>query len=109
MAKIDLDIVLADPSSVFEAPEDVVSAAGLSRRQKAEVLRRWEFAASEQAVATEEGMPGNDSDLLRRILLALGRLGVAADLEHTAPAKNHALAREAIATASGRAARKVTR
>jgi hypothetical protein len=38
-------------------------------------------------------MPGQDSDLLRRILVVLGKLHAAIDIEHTGPSKQHGIAR----------------
>jgi len=87
---------LLDPQSVFEVPENVIGAPDLTKDQKIEVLRRWELDAAEEAVALEEGMPGEESDLLRRILIALGEIAGPIDVEHTAPTKNHALPRKAI-------------
>lgn len=85
-----------DPQSVFDVPENVIAAMDLTRDQKVEILRRWQFNAAEEAVALEEGMPGGESDLLRRILVALGEITGPIDVEHTAPTKNHALPRDAL-------------
>jgi hypothetical protein len=92
----ELEKALADPASVFANPEDVVRASGLADEHKIEILRRWEFNASEESVALEEGMPGEESDLLRRILLALGALTGRLDVAHTGPSKNHGLPRSSI-------------
>jgi starvation-inducible DNA-binding protein len=37
-------------------------------------------------------MPGRDNDLVRRILVALGKLNASIDIEHTGPAKQHGIA-----------------
>lgn len=47
--------------------------------------------ASEEAVALEEGMPGAETDVLRRVLLALGSLTGPLDIECTGPTKQHGL------------------
>jgi hypothetical protein len=93
---LELEKALADPASVFAEPEDVVVTSGLTDEQKIEILRRWEFNASEESVALEEGMPGEESDMLRRILMALGKLTGRLDVSHTGPAKNHGLPSSAI-------------
>lgn len=99
--KSDLyDRAVSDPAAVFDAPEDVLSESGLSNKEKIEILRRWEYNASEEAVALEEGMPGEESDLLRRILVAIGALAGPLDLERTAPSKHHGLGRNAIKKSS---------
>jgi len=90
---VELRTALFDPASVFASPSDVVSHGALSTRQKIEILRRWEYDAAEQAVALEEGMPGGEDDLLRRILLALEQLNGGIDVEHVGPSKQHGLPR----------------
>ena len=54
----DLEQALLDPGSVFSSPKEVFAHEALTYEQKVEVLRRWEYDASEAAVAEEEGMPG---------------------------------------------------
>jgi hypothetical protein len=93
---IDVEQALLDPGSVFDTPEAVVAAGSLSDQQKIEVLRRWEYDASESAVATEEGMPGGEDDLLHRILAALDQLGAEIDVEETGPTKQHGIPRSAL-------------
>lgn len=87
----ELPAALFDPASVFASPSDVVKQTGLSVQQKAEILRRWEYDASEKAVAIEEGMRGAEDDLLRQILLALDQLNAGVDVEHVGPSKQHGL------------------
>jgi len=89
---VNLEAALRDPASAFAAPEEIAAHAGLTREQKIEILRLWEYDAAEAEVATEEGMPGGNGDLLQRILLALDGLG-AADAGDTGPTKQHALLR----------------
>lgn len=94
-SKIDLEAALRDPSAVFDSPEAVAAHSALSREQKIEILRLWEYDASEVEVATEEGMlgGGDGSELLRRIILALDDLIGETDVGDTAPTKHHALLR----------------
>jgi hypothetical protein len=92
----ELEKALLDPASAFEKPEDVLENVLLSREQKAEILRRWEYNASEEAVALEEGMPGEENGILRDILIALGKIVGPIDVEHTAPTKQHGLSRKAV-------------
>ncbi|MCB1424596.1 MAG: hypothetical protein R3D65_04230 [Zhengella sp.] len=96
MAGDHLDKALSDPSAVYGQPSDVLGDERLSEAQKVEVLRRWESLASSEAVALEEGMPGEDSELLTDILVALGKLTGPLDLDHTGPSKAHGLPRSAI-------------
>ncbi len=84
----DIDRAMLDPPAVFHAPEDVVEAPGLTRGQKIEILRRWEYHARELEVATEENMPGkNNNDLLHRVLESLSRLGYVPDPDKEPPTK----------------------
>lgn len=90
---LDLEAALQDPASVFGAPEEVAAHPRLTRDQKIEILRSWEYDAGEAEVATEEGMPGGHDDLLRRILLVLDRLIKGTDVGDSGPTKHHALRR----------------
>lgn len=72
--KLDYDKALLDPASVFETPEEILERTDLSREQKIEILRRWEYDATEVAVAEEEGMVGDKPLMLRRVVLALEQL-----------------------------------
>jgi hypothetical protein len=89
--RIDFEQALFDPASVFATPEEVVAHPGLTRGQKIDVLKAWEYDAVEAAVATEEGMPGNENDLLRRVRLALASLAAPQALVDAAPTKQHPL------------------
>jgi hypothetical protein len=86
---IDVKKALDNPAAVFERPQDVVGADDLSREQKIEVLRRWEYDAREMQVADEEGMAPADPQpvVLDDILKALRSLGAQADIERSAPTK----------------------
>jgi hypothetical protein len=86
---MDMDKALLNPAEVFKRPQDVVEKNDLSREQKIEILRRWEYDARELQVADEESMTGNERDpvTLDAVLNALRSLGAAADVEHSAPTK----------------------
>ena len=88
-----LERIVFDPSAVFVSPDDVLSDPSLTKAEKIAALLQWQYDASEETVALEEGMPGTDTDALRRVLLALGRLTGPIDVEHTGPANHHGLAR----------------
>lgn len=96
MIPIQLKKAMLDPASIFAHPEDVLIDTRLSEEQKIETLRRWEYNVSEEAVALEEGMPGHETGLLRRVLIALGKLTGPLDLENTSPSKQHGLSRDAV-------------
>ena len=93
MTPTEIEKILLDPVSVYKRPEDVLADAVLSNGEKVEVLLSWQYNASDEAVALEEGMPGEETDVLRQILIALGRLAGPIDVEHTAPTKQHGLPR----------------
>jgi len=65
---------MVDGSSRFRTPEELLDEPGLSHAWKADVLRSWEYEERQIAVAVDEGMPGPDPLLLRRILEALHAL-----------------------------------
>ncbi len=85
--KLDYAKALLDPASVFAAPEDVLERTDLSKEQKIEILRRWEYDAIEVAVAEEEGMLGDQPLMLRRVLLALEQLTGGIGSGHPPPTK----------------------
>jgi hypothetical protein len=93
----EIENAVAAPASVFATPEEVLQHAELTKEQKIEILWRWEYHAAELGVAVEEGMPGEDNGLLRRVMLALGTLTGPIDVGHTGPTKQHGLPRSAIA------------
>jgi hypothetical protein len=86
---IDVKKALNDPSAVFKNPQDVIETGDLSREQKIEILRRWEYDVRELQVADEEGMAPADPQpvILDAVLNALRSLGAPADIERSAPTK----------------------
>jgi hypothetical protein len=90
---IDLSAALQDPAATFASPSAVAEHPALSRAQKIEILRRWEYEASGEEVATEEGMPGggDGSELLRRIMLALDGLIGNTEVTGSGPTKHRAV------------------
>ncbi len=84
---VNLEEALLDPASVFEKPEEVRDHTELTKAQKIEILRRWEFAENEVAVAEEEGMVDGNPPILHRVLVALEELGAHVDTEHSSPNK----------------------
>ena len=79
---------MLDPTMVFKDPTDVIADENLSRDQKIEILRSWEYDAHQLEVAEEEaGMAVLRPEMLDLILQALLTLGVELDTEHTPPTK----------------------
>lgn len=91
---------LLDPPTVFDAPADVVSDPRLTKTQKVEILRRWEYDACEISVAEDEGMTSRDGRILREILLALESLVGKLDTNRSPPTKQGGLDRRAVAGTS---------
>lgn len=71
----------------FKTPEAVGDADSLTREEKIKLLQRFEYDAREIEVAAAEGMGGQDTDLLDRVLKALHALGAGPELEQTPPTK----------------------
>ena len=86
-----MEKALDDARAVFTRPDEVVNASGLTREQKIELLRRWEYDAREIQVADEEGMTAQTSEPqathLDSILKALRDLGAPSTSEKSAPTK----------------------
>ena len=85
--KIDKKRALTAPSSVFATPEDVVSAEGIDRNTKIDILRRWGYHALELEVAEEENMTGGKASPLDGILRGLKALGGEPDVLRRPPTK----------------------
>lgn len=85
----DIEKSLLNPAAAFKKPQEVLDSQDLSRQQKIEALRRWEYDLRELQVAEEEGMrsPKPESVTLDMVLKALNLLGEPSDMEHTAPTK----------------------
>ena len=84
----DIDKALIDPASIFGTPREVLARDELTREQKIEILRRWEYDARELEVAEDENMPGGGPDILDEILAALHAMDAGIDLDHTPPTKH---------------------
>ena len=85
---IDLKKAMLNPTMVFKNPKDVVANVELTRDQKIEILRRWEYDARQLEVAEEEaGMAVRRPDMFDRVVQALHALDVKRDMEHTPPTK----------------------
>ena len=93
----EIQRALLDPPAVYQTPGDVLSDQRLTKAQKVEILRRWEYDACEISVAEDEGMIGRDGKLLREILLALESLVGQLDSDRSPPTKQGGLDRQAVA------------
>ncbi|MFW6076674.1 MAG: hypothetical protein ACOC71_02880 [Hyphomicrobiales bacterium] len=71
---VDYEEALKDPAEAFETPGDVVTAAGLTREQKIEILKRWESDARLLMVASEENMPGGEPQQFQAVQEAMRAL-----------------------------------
>ncbi len=84
----DIKRMMLDPTKVFSDPSEVVANLELTRDQKIEILRRWEYDAHELEVAEEEaGMTVLRPEMFDLIVKALHTLGAERDVEHTPPTK----------------------
>ena len=85
---IDVKTAMLDPTMAFEDPMDIVANDELTRDQKIEILRRWEYDARQLEVAEEEaGMVVRRPDMFDRVVQALHALDVERAIEHTPPTK----------------------
>lgn len=72
---LDYEEALKDPRRFFDAPGEVVTAAGLTRQQKVEILKRWEADARLLMVANDENMSGGEQPQLQDVQEAMRALG----------------------------------
>jgi hypothetical protein len=68
------------PSSVFTNPDAVVRSADLSRAQKIQILRRWEFDCRRGTGYEQAGALEDFTGMLSQIRGALARLGASTPL-----------------------------
>ena len=62
------------PSAMFTSPDAVVRSADLSRAQKIQILRRWEFDARRSVNGDPAASPGDVTGLLHQVQGALAAL-----------------------------------
>jgi hypothetical protein len=72
---------LVNPASVFAKPNEVVLTPALSRKQKIDVLRRWEYDARMLQMGDQEGKVDECEELLAEILESLHQLVCWPDLD----------------------------
>ena len=85
---IDVTKAMLDPTMVFKELKGVVASNELTRIQKIEILRRWEYDARELEVAEEEaGMAVRRPEMFDLVVQALHMLDVDRDTERTPPTK----------------------
>ena len=82
---------ISNPAACFASPEELIASKTLTHEEKIAALQTWAYDAAEVCVAIEEGMRGDNGDLLRRVLIALEALGEKIDVEHVGPTKQHGL------------------
>ena len=66
---------ILNPAEFYARPMEVVNDEDLTREQKIEILRKWEYEARELGVAEEENMSGGPPNRLGEVLEALSALG----------------------------------
>jgi hypothetical protein len=84
---VDVEKALLDPGLVFKTPQELLQNNELSRQQKIEILRRWEYDVRQLQVAEEESMEGPQPVRLEAVLQVLRAVGAPADLDRSAPTK----------------------
>jgi hypothetical protein len=84
---VDVEKALLDPGLVFKTPQELLANDELSRQQKIEILRRWEYDVRQLQVAEEESMEGPQPVTLEAVLQALRAISAPADPERSAPTK----------------------
>lgn len=81
MDQENFDKLVVDVSKHFETPEALIASKELTREQKLNLLRQWEYDLQLLQVATEENMtgdaaPGANAEKLRAVHKAAEELGV---------------------------------
>ena len=84
---LNIDKALLDPAGFFSHPEAVLNEHHLSKKEKIEILTRWEYDARELSVAEEENMVGGPPNMLAEVLATLNRLNVKRSTDLSPPTK----------------------
>lgn len=83
----DIKKAKLDPTAVYKSPGEVLEDNTLSREDKIEILRVWEYDAREIQVAEEENMPSANSQVLDEVLEVLKKLNAGPETKKYAPNK----------------------
>jgi hypothetical protein len=99
MDQQSFDKLIADVSTHFSTPDELLVAEDLTREQKLTLLRQWEYDLHLMQVATEENMtgdapPGNNAEKIREVHAAAEKLGAELDPESGGAAKTGAIIKE---------------
>lgn len=84
---MNFEQVMLNPASEFAHPSDVYREQSLTRDQKIQILRQWEYDARELQVAEEENMSGGSANNLQEILSVLHQLDAASNPSLSSPTK----------------------
>ena len=70
---VDFNEAKLDPSRSFESPKEILSHSELSKDQKLELLKRWEYDAKLLELAEDENMAPTlpEDDLLDEVLQSI--------------------------------------
>ncbi|HET6161215.1 MAG TPA: hypothetical protein VFE34_22935 [Dongiaceae bacterium] len=99
MDQQNFEKLVVNVSQHFPTPEALIGADDLSREQKLELLRQWEYDLHLMQVATEENMtgdtpPGANAEKIRAVHAAAEKLGAELDPEGSGAAKTGAVIKE---------------
>lgn len=77
MSDKPLDELIADVSSNFKTPAEIVRASDLSHSEKIKLLTQWDYDLQLMLTASEENMPGTDTaaEKIRLVHKAMAELG----------------------------------
>ena len=75
----EIEQALVSPASIFDAPEEIVISAALTRMMKIDLLKRWELDARALERATEENMSGGEASPIDAVNDALMKLDPTGD------------------------------
>lgn len=89
----ELRKILLNPAATYTSPAAILADEALTKENKIEILRRWEYDACEESVAGDEGMQASDGELLQQIVRALGSLTGEINTKRTPPTKQGGLDR----------------
>jgi hypothetical protein len=71
---LDLEQAMLSPSTVFEAPDEVLTAPDLSHEERHKILEQWKLDAQRLEESANENMTGGERSRLSEVSKALTAL-----------------------------------
>ncbi len=83
----EFEKALQNPQDSYTEPKNVITDKKLTKEQKLQILKQWEYDARELMVAEEENMQGEAANILQQVLHAIHEIDPSYDSTHSSGSK----------------------